>query len=724
MSAAFLSPRGWRARVGPRRTASVLQLEAAECGAASLAMILGFHGRFEPLDTLRTLCGVSRDGAKASALLRAGRGFGLEAKGLRAEPSQIGGLPMPLIAFVNFNHFLVVEGVSDDRVWLNDPASGRRSETMTDFAQGFTGVVLTFRPTEAFVPADNRPKVWRSVLARFAGVERALLFVFLASIALVIPGVVLPVFSRVFIDEIVVRQTHDWLVPLLVGMLLTALVRYLLATVQGEALLRAGSRMTLTTGTQLFGHMMRLPIAFFDQRFAGEVASRIDLNEGLVGRLTGHVAATGAHLLTAFFFLGAMLLYSVPMTLFLIALAAANIGLLLLSSRVMTEKYRRISIEGGKLAGARVAALKDIETFKASGAEDMIFARWMGLETNVVNGRQQIALLGGWLGFVPGAIGGLTTVAVLIWGGHAVAAGTLTLGGLVAYQTLAASFTAPIGELTGLAQELQQVRSSTSRLDDILDQPADASFAAPAVATERLPRGALTLDEVSFGYAPLDPPLIEGLSIALAPGSRVALVGASGSGKSTVGKLVAGLEQPRTGTVSVDGVPLLQWPRAALATRVAYVRQDIVLFEGSIRDNLTLWDPTLSEADVIAAAQDAQIHAAIVARPGGYDSAVAEGGGNFSGGERQRLDIARALATRPSVVILDEATSALDPLAELAVMEAIRRRGATCVVIAHRLSAIRDCDEIIVLERGQVVERGRHAELIAGGGSYARLVEA
>ena len=707
------------------RTPTVLQLEAAECGAASLAMILGYHGRFVSLDALRALCGVSRDGAKASSLLRAARTFGLEAKGLKAEPHHIAGLTLPLIAFVNFNHFLVVERVDAEHVWLNDPAAGRRRETMAEFSEGFTGVVLTFVPGAEFVRADTRPSVLRSVLARFSGVERALTYVCLTSIALVIPGIVLPVFSRIFVDYVLIRGLHDWLKPLLIGMALTALVRFVLMALRQEVLLRTRARMRLDTGGALFAKLMTLPIAFFDQRFAGEVADRLRLNERLVGMLTGQVANAAASLLTALFFVIAMLLYSVPLTLVVLLLVGGNIAALLWSGRALSDRYRKVSIDQGKLAGARISGLKDIETFKASGAEDMVFARWLGLSVNVENGHQRIAALSAWLNALPGLIGALVVAVVLVGGGFEVMRGRMTLGELVAYQTLAASFTGPVLHLVGMGRDLQEIRSFTGRLDDILDQQPDARFTvAPPEAATRLPRGGLEIRDLSFGYGPLDPPLIDGFSLKLPPGSRVALAGASGSGKSTVGKLIAGLQQPRGGTILIDGTAPLGWPREALAARLAYVRQDVVLFEGTIRENLSLWDETIPEADIIAAAQDAQIHALIASRPGGYNATVAEGGGNFSGGERQRLEIARALATNPSIIILDEATSALDPVTELAVMDAIRRRGATCVIIAHRLSAIRDCDEIILLEQGRVIERGRHPELLASGGTYTRLVEA
>ncbi|MEM7423552.1 MAG: cysteine peptidase family C39 domain-containing protein, partial [Pseudomonadota bacterium] len=458
------------------RTQSVLQLEAAECGAASLAMVLGYFGRFAPLDELRDLCGVSRDGAKASSLLKAARSFGLTAKGMKAEPHHLREMKGPMIAFVNFNHFLVVEGVIGNRVYINDPASGRRIETLQAFSDSFTGVVLMFARGDAFRRGDTRPRLVPSLLRRTRGYRSAILFVFLASLALVIPGILVPLFSQIFVDYVLVRTLGDWLVPLLIGMAITAAVRFVLIRLQGLTLLKLREAMTLSTGQTLFAHMLRLPISFFEQRFSGEIADRIRLNEGLVRLLTGDVARAALNVITALLYLAVMMIYHVPLALGVLGLALLNVVILLLSSRFMSERYRKLSIERGKMMGARVAGLRDMETFKASGAEDMLFSRWTGLQANVVNGTQRIARLIAWTGPMPSLVTGLITVGVLIGGGYAVMIGQLTLGELVAFQSLSASFAAPVAGLAGFGAQLQQIRSFTQRLDDILEQSVDPAF--------------------------------------------------------------------------------------------------------------------------------------------------------------------------------------------------------------------------------------------------------
>ena len=715
----------WR---GPRRarTDTVLQLEAAECGAASLAMVLSHFGRRVPLEELRIACGVSRDGSKASSLLRAARAYGLEAKGLKAEPRHLRELTMPLIAFVNFNHFLVVEGFRGDDVLLNDPAFGPTQVSREEFDEMFTGVVLTFRRGPDFSAGDSRPSRTASLRQRLSGFETAVLFVFLASLALVIPGIIAPAFSRVFVDYVLVRDVDEWLTPLLLGMLLTAVLRALLTELQTQYLLKAETQLGIQGSSATLWRMLRLPAQFFSQRFAGEIASRLDLNDGLARLLTGELARAALGLLSVVFFFVVMLFYSVTLALITLAFTTLNVVVLLVIMRRLRDRWQRLSVQQGKLHSSSVAGLQDVESFKAAGVEDALFRRIAGLHASVVNTDQQLGRTLLVLQVAPPFLQGLATASVLVVGGFEVMAGELSIGMLVAFQSLMASFSGPAVSLTGFGGQIQQVQAFVSRLDDIDHQPVDARFDAPPASPDerRLPRGRVALVDVSFGYAPLEPPLIDRLDLALRPGARVALVGPSGSGKSTVGRLIAGLYQAREGRVLLDGRPIAHWPPAALAQRVAYVDQRITLFEGSVRENLTLWDPSLPERELIQAAKDAQIHDTIAARAGGYDALVEEDGRNFSGGQRQRLDLARALARNPSVLIMDEATSALDPVTELAIMDAVRRRGTTCVVIAHRLSAIRDCDEIIVLEHGRVVERGKHEKLMASGGHYRALLEA
>ncbi len=688
-------------------------------------MVLAHHGRYLPLETLREACGVSRDGSKATNILKAARQYGMSAKGFKAEPDMLAKITLPAIVFVDFCHFLVLEGFSKTHFFLNDPANGRRKVDHESFDAMFTGVVLVFEPGSEFVRSDERPSLAKALFARTKGLRSSILFVFLASLALILPGLAIPIFSSVFVDQILVRGHENWLFPLLGGMALTFLLRFGLSELQRLQLIKAHAQLAVQETRRMFLHLLKLPIAFFGTRFAGDIATRLNLSTGLAGLLTGDIAASFLSLITGVFFLTLMLSYSPLITVFVVFLSLFSVFAVVLAGKQAAEGYRKLSVESGKLHGVALSGLADMESYKATGSEDAFFQRWAGSHDKILDieldvGRRLLLPQN-----LPVLLNALTTAAILVIGGQEVMNGTMTIGSLVAFQSLAVSFSAPLLTLTGMVTSFQEIRSYTDRIEDVVRHPVDQRF-LPTPEQGRLPQatGAVEVDNVSFGYMPLEDPLIEGFSLTVPPGGSVALVGASGSGKSTIGRLVAGLLMPAAGEVRIGGLAIRSWPRNDLAKCTSYLDQEIVLFEGSIRENVSMWDETLSEEQIILAAKDAQIHDVISARAGGYDSLVAQDGVNFSGGQRQRLEIARALATNPEILVLDEATSALDAICEADIMRAIRARGITLVVIAHRLSTIRDCNEILVLDSGSVVERGTHDELIALNNRYANLIEA
>jgi NHLM bacteriocin system ABC transporter peptidase/ATP-binding protein len=725
------------ARPTPRRarTPNILQMEAVECGAAALAIVLGHYRRFVPLEELRVECGVSRDGSKASNVVRAARKYGFNAKGYRKEPDGLRELPVPMIVHWNFNHFLVVEGFVDQRVFLNDPAFGPTEVTAEEFDKAFTGVVLTFEPTDQLVPGGEKAGLVQPLRRRSRGLAAALGFVVLAGIALLVPGLVAPTFTRVFVDQVLVKGLDAWMRPLLLFMAATALVLGALTALQGRYLLRLEARLSLGNSSRFFWHVLRLPIEFFNQRYAGEIGNRVHINDRVAVLLSRDLATTALSLMVLVIYALLMLQYDLVLSLVSVVTAAINVLVLRHVAARRAVLSQRMQQDRGKLMGTAMGGLQTIETLKAGGSESDFFARWAGHQAKVVNAGQQLQLTELFLGAVPPLLLSVNVALVLGIGGLRVIDGHLTMGMLMAFQSLTLAFLTPVNRLVGLGGQLQELQSGLNRLDDVLRAPLDSSArdlpeprgddartsAGGAGGASRL-EGYLTLREVSFGYSRLDPPLVDRLSLELRPGSRIALVGGSGSGKSTVARLVAGLYEPWTGEILFDGRPRAEVPRAVMSQSLAVVDQDISMFEGSLRDNLTMWDPTVSEHRLTNAARDACIHDDISGRAGGYGAGVEEAGRNFSGGQRQRLEIARALVVDPRILVLDEATSALDPTTEKLIDDNLRRRGCTCLIVAHRLSTIRDCDEIIVLEKGRVVQRGTHSDLVAQDGAYAHLI--
>ena len=730
---------------GRARTDTVLQMEAVECGAAALAMVLGYHGRLVPLEELRAACGVSRDGSKASNVLKAARGYGLAGKGFKKEPDQLRALPVPMIVHWNFNHFVVLEGFRKGRAYINDPARGPTELPEAEFDQAYTGIALVFEKAPEFRPGGERPSLVGALRRRLHGSRAALLYAVLAGLALVVPGLVIPTFQKVFVDDVLVKGMSEWLKPLLVVMGVAAVVNAGITWIQQQHLLRFETKLALDTSARFFWHVLRLPVDFFHQRYAGEIANRVGINDKVARLLSGDLATTALNVLVIAFYAALMVQYDVLLTVIGVVMASLNLAALKYVSRRRVDLNRRLGQDRGKAMGAAMGGLQTIETLKASGSESDFFARWAGFQAKVVNADQQLQLKTQVLSAVPPLLLAVTSALVLGVGGARVMNGVLSMGMLIAFQSLMNSFISPVNRMVNLGGTVQEVRGDMDRLDDVLrasvDLGAMESLAAAACAPTA-PHGAaaaeagrgvdacarlsghVELRNLTFGYNRLEPPLVRGLNVTIRPGARVALVGGSGSGKSTVSKLVCGLYEPWEGEILFDGRPRRDIPRGVMTSSFAAVDQDVFIFEGSVRDNVTLWDGTLSEADVVHAAQDACIHADITARTGAYRATTEEGGRNFSGGQQQRLEIARALVVSPTILVLDEATSALDPATEQEIDDNLRRRGCTCLIVAHRLSTIRDCDEIIVLDRGQVVQRGTHDAMARVPGPYQSLIAA
>lgn len=716
------------------RTPVFPQVKSTECGAACLGIVMAHHGRWVSREELREACAVSRDGSTAADIVRAAGSFGLNATGWRKDLDELADMQLPAILFWEFNHFSVLEGFAHGRYYLNDPANGRRAVSEDTFSRGYTGVLLAVEPGPEFTPGGTKPGIAHGLWPWLREVKASLLFAAVCGLLLALPGLALPALLSVFVDHVLGGRRAELGAFVVASTGAAAACIYLLVWLQQRCLNRLAVQLSIVHGERFLSRLLRLPIEFFSHRFAGDLTMRAQSVDGVAQGASTLMVGVVIELFTSLAYLAAMFVYD-PALAALVALLGATNGLCsLLLMRRRNDENRQARREQALLSGIGMFGLRNIDSLRATGATEGFFARWAGHQARELASRQRVAELGGVTASLPGLFSMLTAAAVLGIGGWRVASGEMSIGLLVGLYILAAAFLAPVGRFVLFAESFLLLDSSLYQINDVMDAATDPLLPTPhggsvsGVATLggrlRL-AGRIEMRDVTFGYGRHRAPLIENFSLTVEPGQRVAVIGPTGSGKSTLVKLLMGEHMPWSGEILFDGVPLRDIPREVFAASVAAVDQQILLFAASVRDNLTLWNATVPDRQLVAAATDALIHGEVMARARGYDSSVSEGGLNFSGGQRQRLEIGRALVNDPSVLLLDEATSALDAVSEMHIDDALRRRGCTCLIVAHRLSTIRDCDQIVVLERGREVQRGTHAELVDdAGGLYRRLVRA
>lgn len=711
---------------GVTKVPVVMQMEALECGAASLAMILAYYGKWIPLEQVRLDCGVSRDGSNAKNILRAARSYGLSAKGYRYEPEVLKKEGrFPCIIHWNFNHFVVLNGFRGNKAVLNDPAKGTYTVPMSTFDESFTGICLILEPNENFVPEGKPQSMLAYAKKRLVGAGAAIVFVILTAVITSLLGIITPAFSRIFLDRLLTGENPDWLMPFTLALAGISVVQLVVAWIQAVYSLRINGKLAMVGNTTFMWKVLRMPMEFFSQRMAGDIQSRQSSNAMIAGQLVNTFAPLALNAVMMSFYLIVMLRYSIILT--LIGLASVLVNLIL--SSIISKK--RINItrvqmrDAGKLAGTTVAGIEMIETIKASGAENGFFEKWAGYQASVNTNMVRFQRMNQLLGLLPTLVSSLCDTAVLMTGVFLAMKGEFTVGMIMAFQGFLSSFISPATTLISAGQTLQEMRTDMERIEDVMKYPTDVTFEnsddSENIEYDKL-SGNIEIKNVTFGYSRLAEPLIKDFSMSLKSGSRVAFVGPSGCGKSTVSKLISGLYKPWRGEILFDGKPMSKIDRSVFTGSLAVVDQDIILFEDTIANNIKMWDNSIEDFEMIMAARDAQLHEDIMQREGGYQYKLTEGGKDFSGGQRQRMEIARVLAQDPTIIILDEATSALDAKTEYDVVKSIKNRGITCIVVAHRLSTIRDCDEIIVMDQGNVVERGTHEELMKNGGAYTQLV--
>ena len=706
-----------------KKTPTVIQMEAVECGAAALGIVLGYHKRFVPLEELRGACGVSRDGSKILNIKKAAKVYGLNLQVFQRSATELREMPGPLIVFWDFNHFLVVEGFQGDKVYLNDPARGPYRVTFEEFEKHYSQIVMTADKTPAFISGGESPSPWPGIIERIRHVKAPFLFLLITGFGFMLSMALIPNFTKVFFDVILGHKIYSWGFWFVTLFSMVVLLASLFIITQSNVLMRLNGKLSVQYSAHYLWHILRLPLSFYQQRFSGEIAYRLSLNDEIINDITGKLATVFLNIFFIFFYAALMLWFNVPIAFVGIIAVLINFFAMIYTQKARTDKYMQLQQSEGKFLGFVIGGLGYMETIKSVGAERSFFTRLSGYYSHVVNTRQTLGKKSSLLTALPIFLSHLTSAALFGVGGYLIINEDFTLGLFMSMQALLNQFMSPVSQLLDLGTVTQSVQTNIARIDDVLKNPVDPLFTNENKGSaDKNLDGTFEMRNVTFGYSPLEPPLIENFNLHVQPGQRVALVGPTECGKTTIARLINGLFQPQSGEILFSGMPRNKLSREQITQTLSTVDQDIFLFSGTINENISLFNTLITDEEIVRAAKDACIHDDILQKPHSYQYRLLEGGTNLSGGQRQRIEIARGLILNPKILILDEATSALDSITEEKIMRNLRHRRCAIIMVAHRLSTIRNCDEIIVLERGKVAQRGRHEQLIEEEGIYKEFV--
>ena len=708
---------------GRGRIPLVTQLTAGDCGAACLAMVLGYHGRPTPLDALRSALG-GGSGLNARQLAEAARSHQLRCRGVKLEPAKLKHAPRGTILHWEMNHFVVFDSIARAGVRIVDPASGPRLVSHRDFAERFSGVALLLEPGPQFEPSPGPRGRWTRYKRWLSAAPGYWPRVIALSVVLQLVALAAPAAVGLTIDKVLPRIDRDLLQLIGVAALIALSVQLLTSFVRSSLLLQLRTYMDARMTLDLNDHLLALPFGYFQRRAAGDLVLRLASSSQIRDVLTSSALSAVLDGSSALVYFGLLLFVAPPLAAIALGVALLQALVVLWSGRRNAELMAEQLVVQARLSSAQVDALAAIEPLKAMGAERRVGERWADLYVDVLNCALERGRLAAHVTTLTGALGFAGPLALLLYGAKLVLDGALGTGGMLALSALGSAFLTPVGALVAMWTQLQTLRSYIQRIDDILDTQVTSQARLPAAHAPARLAGRIELREVSFAYDPGAAPVLDRIDLNVAPGEFVAIVGASGSGKSTLARLLAGLFEPNAGSVWFDGVAAQRWDPQRLRGQLGIVTQDARLLASSIRENVTLFDPAVPLERVEAAARLAEIHDDVCRLALGYDTVLSDGGGSLSGGQRQRLALARALLAEPALLVLDEATSQLDGVTERKLQENLSQLRCTRIVIAHRLSTVRDADRIVVMSAGRIVDQGRHADLVVRCRAYRELVNA